>query len=281
MFGYIAPRFDQLSEAQRKRYQACYCGLCRSMGERSGHSGRLTLSHDMTFLAMLLSSLYEPEESEKELRCPVHPLRRRKMTFSAMSEYAADMNLLLMYYKCEDHALDERSVAGKIGMKVLEQPLAVITLKYPVQAETVRLTLEDLWAEEKKAAPDPDRLCNLSGEMLAAVFVPDPKDIWAPHLGAIGAGLGRFVYWMDAWEDLDRDLKHGRYNPLKEFRAREDYEAFTREILEMLIAEAVHHFEILPLEKDLELLRNVLYSGVWQRYYAPRHRKDKEKNDGQ
>ena len=75
MFGYIAPRFDQLSEPQRKRYQACYCGLCRSMGERSGHSGRLTLSHDMTFLAMLLSSLYEPSSRMTRSRCGIHPLR--------------------------------------------------------------------------------------------------------------------------------------------------------------------------------------------------------------
>ena len=74
MFGYIAPRLDQLEESQRERYQAYYCGLCRVLGERSGHSGRLTLSHDMTFLALLLSSLYEPEESLRDLRCPVHPV---------------------------------------------------------------------------------------------------------------------------------------------------------------------------------------------------------------
>ena len=160
MFGYIAPRFDQLSELQRKRYQMCYCGLCRLMGERSGHSGRLTLSHDMTFLAILLSSLYEPEETEKNLRCPVHPFGRRKMVFSPFSEYAADMNLLLMYYKCEDHVLDEHSIAGRIGMKALEQPLAVISLKHPDQANTIRQVLEDLWTEEKKEEPDPDRLCN-------------------------------------------------------------------------------------------------------------------------
>ena len=98
MFGYIAPRLDQLSEDQRARYQTYYCGLCREMGKRSGRSGRLTLSHDITFLALLLSSLYEPEESVSSLRCAVHPLHPRQITDSAMMAYAADMNLLLMYY---------------------------------------------------------------------------------------------------------------------------------------------------------------------------------------
>ena len=117
--------------------------------------------------------------------------------------------------------------------------------------------------------------------MLASVFVPLPEDIWAPRLCAVGAGLGRFVYWMDAWEDQDSDRKHHRFNPLDSFRNRENPEELIREILEMMIAEAVDHFEILPLEKNLDILRNVLYSGVWQRYYALQHRKDKEKTDGQ
>ena len=282
MFGYISPRLDQLNEDQRKAYQACYCGLCRELGIRSGHSGRLTLSHDMTFLALLLSSLYEPEETEKQRRCVVHPVHTRPMIVSRMTEYAADMNLLLMDYKCEDHLLDgDRSAIARLGKNALRKSMGRIEGDWPAQAKGVREALEALWQEEKKPDPNPDLLCNLSGEMLGSVFVPKPEDLWAPHLRSVGEGLGRFVYWMDAWEDLDGDLKHHRYNPLKDFRFRENYEAFVRESLEMLIAEAVSHFEILPLEKNLDILRNVLYSGVWQRYYTLTQRKKKEKTDGQ
>ena len=281
MFGYIAPRLDQLTEAQRTRYQACYCGLCREMGHRSGHSGRLTLSHDMTFLAMLLNSLYEPGEENRTLRCPVHPLRSRSMVLSSMTSYAADMNLLLMFYKCEDHVRDDRSLVGRAGKKALNPALLRIGEAWPDQAKGVSGALNRLWQEEQSTSPDPDLLCNLSGEMLSAVFAPRLQDIWADPLRKLGAGLGRFVYWLDAWEDLESDLRRHRYNPLKEYCAREDYEPFVRESLEMLIAEAASAFEILPLEKDLDILRNVLYSGVWQRYYTLLQRKKKEKSHGE
>ena len=71
---------------------------------------------------------------------------------------------------------------------------------------------------------------------------------------------------MDAWEDLDRDRKSGAFNPLLPYRDRPDYEDFCRETLELLIADAAESFEFLPLEQDLPVLRNILYSGVWQRW---------------
>ncbi len=281
MFGYITPRLDKLSEAQRKRYRACYCGLCRVLREQSGHSGRLTLSNDMTFLSMLLSSLYEPEEELRSLRCPVHPARRQEVSISGMTRYAADMNLLLMYYKCRDKVLDDHSLTGALGEKTLAKALARIEQEYPRQSQGVRESLEALWQEEKAEHPNPDTLCNLSGLMLASVFVPNEKDLWASQLFAVGEGLGRFVYWMDAREDLKADLKRHRFNPLKEYMGREDLEDFCQETLELFIAEATEHFEILPLEKDLDILRNVLYSGVWQRYHLLLQRNSKEKTDGQ
>ena len=71
---------------------------------------------------------------------------------------------------------------------------------------------------------------------------------------------------MDAWEDFDEDRKKGRFNPLTGYRDRADYEDFCHETLELLIADAAECFEVLPLEQDLDILRNILYSGVWQRY---------------
>lgn len=280
MFGYIAPRLDQLTDEQKGRYRSYYCGLCLALREHSsGHSGRMMLSHDMTFLSILLSSLYEPGETGSQRRCPVHPLRKQPIISTPMTDYAADMNLLLMYYKCRDKVLDDRSLIGSAGEKILEKSLERISREYPAQTDGVRGSLEALWEEEKSGNPNPDRLCNLSGVMLASVFVYDPRDVWASQLYSLGEGLGRFVYWMDAWEDLKQDIRHGSFNPLLAYREREDFDTFCQETLEMLIAEAVEHFEVLPLEKDLDILRNVLYSGVWQRYYGLRQRKNRGKTD--
>ena len=266
MFGYIAPDLARLTDEQRHTYRGVYCGLCHSLKDRYGQAGRLSLSNDMTFLAMLLSSLYEPDDTRKEARCALHPLKRHTVQSSAMVDYAADMNVLLFWLKCRDQKLDDGSLAGKTGEKTFRKKAAEVCSRYPVQTARAKEALDRLWAAEQSEDPDPDLLCNLSGEMLGACFVPYPDDVWASQLFAVGEGLGRFVYWMDAWEDYDADIKAGRFNPLRSWHSRDDYESFCRETMEMLIAEATEHFELLPLEKDLDILRNILYSGVWQRY---------------
>ena len=279
MFGYITPVLSVLTEEQKQRYRSFYCGVCHALKKRHGLAGRVSLSNDMTFLALLLSSLYEPETGSASARCGVHPLKSHPYLSSKMIDYAADMNALLFYYKCEDQRMDDRSLLGKAGESLFRGPAQKIGKDWPAQAEGVKQALTDLWEEEKQSSPDPDRLCNLSGEMLGAVFVPDPRDTWSPLLRSVGVCLGRFIYWMDAWEDLAADLKKGRFNPLAAWRNRPDYEEFCRETLEMFVAEAAQAFEVLPLEQDLDLLRNVIYSGVWQRYTIITEKKNKKRKE--
>ena len=278
MFGYIIPVLSALTEEQKQRYRAYYCGVCHALRNRYGETRRLSLSNDMTFLAVLLTSLYEPESGRTDARCAVHPLKAHLYLSSPMIDYAADMNALLFYYKCEDQRLDDRSFRGKAGERLFKGAAEKVKARWPQQAEGVEKALRELWQEEQKPEPDPDRLCNLSGDMLGAVFVPKPDDPWSGVLRAVGVGLGRFIYWMDAWEDYDEDRKKGRFNPLSVWHDRPDYEDFCRETLEMLIAEAAESFEILPLEQDLDLLRNVIYSGVWQRYHLKQERKQRKED---
>lgn len=95
MFGYLAAAPEKLTEEQFARYRAGYCGLCRCLKERNGQLSRLTLNYDMTFLVLLLGSLYEPEERSGESLCLVHPREKRPWFISEATEYAADMNLAL------------------------------------------------------------------------------------------------------------------------------------------------------------------------------------------
>ena len=282
MFGYITPVLSVLSEEEKQRYRAFYCGVCHALRSRFGLIDRIALSNDMTFLSIVLSSLYEPDALKTSARCAVHPLKTHAYYSSGMIDYAADMNALLFYYKCEDQRMDDRSLRGMAGEKAFRKALEQVSRRYPAQASAVKQTLQALWEEEKAAVPNPDRLCNLSGEMLGSVFVPKPEDVWSPLLRSMGAGLGRFVYWMDAWDDLEEDLKRKRFNPLAGYREREGFRDFCLETLEMFIADAAEAFELLPLEQDLPLLRNVLYSGVWQKYELKtgmkRKKKRKEEN---
>ena len=114
MFGYITPALSGLTEDEKSRYRAMYCGLCHSLQSRHGQTARLTLSHDMTFLALLLHSLYEPESTLRPARCGIHPLKAHPFEQSALIDYAADMNLLLAYYKAVDQRMDEGGSGGVV-----------------------------------------------------------------------------------------------------------------------------------------------------------------------
>ena len=81
---------------------------------------------------------------------------------------------------------------------------------------------------------------------------------------------------MDAYDDLPEDLRKGRYNPLIPMQERDDFETLCREGLMMMMAECAGAFEVLPLIKDVEILRNVLYGGVWRKYVEILDKRTKE-----
>lgn len=270
MFGYVTADWTQLDEAQRQRYRACYCGLCRALRQDFSQPSRLALTYDITFLVLLLASLYEPEETAGSARCPAHPLRRQDHWLCTCTEYGAAMNVILAYYNCLDDWRDDRSPLKWAEARLLRRPCRKAEGAYPRQAAAVARELERLSALERRGIPDPDGAANCFGRLLGELFVPDPEDRWAGLLRTVGEGLGRFVYILDAAVDLPEDLRQGRYNPLSAMAAQGC--ADFREHLELLIGESTAAFERLPLVQDAALLRNILYAGVWLPYTRAMHR---------
>ena len=262
MFGYVSINPQALSQPEQQRFRALYCGLCRTLGDAYGDAGRLTLSNDMTFLALLLGAVYEPEETCRQERCALHPLKEHAAVTHAATAYAADMNILLAYYKCVDDARDDGALRGRAGRAALEKPFRQVRQRWPIQCGTVADSLERIAALERETSPDPDALTRQAGRMLGACFVWK-NDVFAPSLRAMGDALGRFIYLMDAYEDYDRDEKRGRFNPL---RGLPDFRARMEDILTLEMSRCVDAYDFLPVTQDDAIIRNVLYSGVWGRY---------------
>ena len=109
MFGYVVINKPELKFKEFDIYRGYYCGLCRSLKKRYGIAGQMTLTYDMTFLAMLLTGLYEAEISEEKHRCIAHPMSRHLMLQSKYTDYVADMNIILAYYKALDDWKDEHN----------------------------------------------------------------------------------------------------------------------------------------------------------------------------
>ena len=277
MFGYVVVNRETLSPENEIRFRAFYCGLCKALRKRHGLTGALTLSNDMTFLAIVLSALYEPEETSGTERCFYHPLKPHGWISSSALDYAADMNVMLAYHLCMDSWRDERKLLSLAEAQLVKRGYERVSKLYPEKCEFVGEMIRAL-SDIEKLPPDGDidKPTNLTGELIGEIFAYR-NDEWKSTLTRMGAALGRFIYIMDAYDDLPHDIKKGCYNPLKPIANVEDYEARCLDMLTMHIAECTDEFEILPIIRDAGILRNVLYSGVWSKYAFIQRRKEKDK----
>ena len=267
MFGYIAINKAEMKFRDFDIYHAYYCGLCKNLKERYGRIGQITLSYDMTFLIILLSGLYEPPAEDSVRNCVAHPFQKHAARTNEITQYAADMNIVLSYYNCLDDWTDEHKKKAWINSRLLRSKVKQIKKTYPEKVKLIRDTLAQISACEKENEQDLDKMAGLFGEIMAEIFVWK-QDIWKDSLHRMGFFLGKFIYLMDAYEDIDDDIANACYNPFMQFREREDFDDYCKQILTMMIAECSREFEKLPILTHAEILRNILYSGVWCRFEA-------------
>lgn len=265
MFGYIVVHKPELKVREYETYRASYCGLCRSLKKRHGRLGQMTLSFDMTFLALLLTGLYEPQTATGQGRCLAHPMQKHHYRENPYFDYAADMNVLLTYYKCLDDWKDDRKLTRLLFAGLLKGKIKTIRKQYGEKAEKTGRLLKELGEFEKGNICDIDKTAGFFGEIMAELFVYR-SDEWEQKLRRMGFFFGKFIYLMDAYEDIEEDLKKGRYNPLSELYKKDTFEQECQQILKMMMAETSRVFESLPILEDAEILRNILYAGVWTRY---------------
>lgn len=275
MFGYVKANKPELKIREYARYRGYYCGLCRSLKKKYGRRGQLTLSYDMTFLVIFLSSLYEPPEEELKKHCIIHPAKKQYMVINEVSGYAADMNILLTYGHLEDDWKDERKLTGFLGMKLFHAKKKKVERLYPGKSEAIGESLAKLAALEKENCLDIDTASRPFGELMAELFVWK-KDAFESILRSFGFYLGKFIYILDAGMDVVDDRRKGCYNPFVEEYEREGFREKLHEMLEGTLRMAIAEFEKLPCEQDLSLLRNILYEGIWVNSAADPRRNERE-----
>ncbi len=265
MFGYVIADAAHLTPGQLARYRGCYCGLCRALRREYGPASRLALTYDMTFLAVRLSSLYEPDEQSGRERCLVRPCKAHTYYESPIIRYAAAMNTALAYYNCMDDWCDDRRALRLAEAKLLGAAKQRAAERYPRQCSAIEQQLQRMAALEASGHALPDETANVFGNLMAGLFVYQ-EDRWSGVLQSFGFALGKFIYFLDAACDLESDRKKGRYNPL--LGLSDTSPASLERQLTLLIGDAAAQFERLPLVQDAELLQNILYSGVWARFQS-------------
>ena len=283
MFGYVSIYKPELKFKEYYEFRGFYCGLCHTLYKRYGLMGQLTLTYDMAFLICLLTSLYDVKPHLTNRRCIMHPVKKTKCLENKISAYGADMNMALTYHKLRDDYTDDKNIAALAASGIIKKDYKRIAGAYPRQCRSIEKELSELDRLQKKYtsfAPEfPSEEADLTsatfGRLMQELFVIKEDD-YAEDLRRMGFFLGKFIYLLDAYDDLEQDIKKGNYNPLKRIADKEG-NAYVEEMINLNMGECTAAYERLPIEKDEAIIRNVLYQGVWNRYERIRDKKNNGK----
>ncbi len=269
MFGYVLPRKDRLPPEAQARYRAGYCGLCRALKRRYGFRARFLVSYDMTFLYFLLQ---EAQCSPTSCRCPAHPFCRKPcLPDDALMCEVADLSVLLMYWKMHD-ALQDGTPLHRLGARLAlafyRRPYQRARARQPQADACFSRQLEKLRCLEKTRCASMDRAADAFAEMLRCCADGVQEERTRRSLQVLLYHVGRFLYLVDALEDLPADLRAARYNPLcYRFQLEQGAlsaadRALLHDTLEASISLAASALELLPPRADHALVQNIIYYGL-------------------
>lgn len=275
MFGYVTVNQSELKYKEFDDYHKYYCGLCKVLKDRHGTKGQVSLSNDMTFLVILLTGLYEPKETDGSRKCVAHPFQKHEYIINECTEYVADMNVVLTYYKCMDDWQDERKIFRRLYAKLLLSGKNPLHAYYEDKIKGIINGLSNINRMEQAQSDDIDALSGEFGKIMSDICTMK-QDEWKDEMAGLGYYLGKFIYILDAYDDIERDIKKHNFNPLISKLAETDnisedswrklYE-WCKEVLTMLAAESARYYEMLPIVEHTAILRNILYSGIWASFY--------------
>lgn len=271
MLGYIKPLKEELKVREYESYKACYCGLCHALKRQFGTMARNLISYDFTFLAMLL---WEPEQIPRRAhaRCIASPIRKKGIYDSApVLDYCAAASVILSWWRIKDTIQDERT------LRVHRDRMLAILLKSAYNKasrmnvafkETVVKNLEELNALEQSPGVSVDACADKFARITEALSLYVPTEARLRPLKQVLYHIGRYIYIIDAFDDLDEDIKAQRFNPIAQRYQVTRWppsEAIKKSIEQTLLNSCAlisSAFELLPTTAWTPVLRNIVYLGM-------------------
>lgn len=214
MFGYVRPT-QQLSDTEQARFQQVYCGMCHTLGRRYGLAGRMVLNYDLTFLAILLS---DGQTEGQCRRCIRHPFKGQMCVCGDDAfDLAADMSVILTWWQIQDGIADHGFFGGlkyRAASVLLRRAYRKARARRPAFDESTRRHLEELARLEGERCPSIDAAADTFARLLSDAAGEVQEPVKSRVLAQLLYHLGRWIYLIDAADDLKKDVKSGSYNPL-------------------------------------------------------------------
>ena len=269
VFGYVTVYKEAVSAEDYELFRSYYCGLCKEMGKRCSQISRLGLSYDITFLAIVLSAVYGDGGEVEERACIAHPFKKspNRVEDEAI-RYAADAAVILDYLKLKDDWQDERSVKALSLMGALKSAVNKAAKRQGRLYEDIQTQLDRLSVLEAERSADIDAVADCFAKILELLFTPDfiTDANTRRVLAWFGYNIGRWIYIIDAVNDMEKDFRDGSYNPFNVSFKGGDESKYIREVREkqeipltFTLENAAAAFELMECKRNESLLRSIVY----------------------
>lgn len=276
MLGYVTCEKPELKMRDFELYNGYYCGVCKSIGDRYGQIPRMILSYDAAFLALVLAGMEDGEDDISREHCIMHHIKKKTIVRNAAIDYAADVMLILAWHKLLDDAKDEGKISAKATTKVFKGIYKKLEKERSALCEGVEKHLAELEGLEKEKCASLDRVSHAFASVMEEIFrLEDGEERSNRLLGRLGYLLGKWIYLMDAWEDIGENMESGAYNPLLyrfSWEEDESQENFRKRIyhdvernLLIYLSEMSKIVDLLALRKNKDIIENVVYMGLLRR----------------
>ena len=295
MFGYVRPYKDEMVVREYEQYKAIYCELCRQIGKNFGVSMRFTLSYDCTFYAALALSVSGAQVKAHQGRCMVNPMKKCSFIAAEGDAYkkASALSVLMTYHKLCDNIEDEgffKRSAAKISLFFIKRKARKAAEMYPFMAESAEKAMKAQTEAENDENSSIDRCSEPFAVMLGEILreLGGCDEMQSMALEQLGYFLGRWIYIMDAADDLTEDLREESFNPFikklsltgkkelsEDERKQADIEC--NEVLNSTMARLLLPLNLINLENFAPIIENILKKGLpeMQREILFLHIKDK------
>ena len=287
MLGYVQIFKPDLKVREYEIYMGYYCGVCKYIGSEYGQLPRMALSYDAAFLALLLASVDETPDAPTQEHCIVHHIKNKTIIRNKAIEYAGDVMLILAWYKMLDDAHDEGKTSAKAAVKLLKRLHRKLQQKYPDLCDGIEINLAVLNGLEENKCASLDQAAESFSKIMEVIFREGAKSLYpnSQNLHDIfartGYHMGKWIYLIDAADDIEENIESGAYNPLlyrfdfkgnlsgSEELAEETPQQFRDRIHDNLDFNLYHYLAVLSeqtgsldIKKNQGIIDNVIYFGM-------------------
>lgn len=278
MLGYVTTEKQELKLREYEIYRGYYCGVCKSIGRRYGQIPRLALSYDAAFLALVLAGINSESDIISNEHCIIHPIKKNTAIRNEAIDYAADVMLILTWYKLQDDVNDENKPTSRAALTLMKPLFKKLRKSRGALCEEIGTYLKEMSRLEKEKCANLDQVAETFAKILEAVFLAGPGTLDGSNkrvLARLGYHLGKWIYLMDAWDDLKENLTSGAYNPLiyrYNYSTDETLAEFKNRIkdscewhLLLCCGEMGKALDLLDIKKNSSIIENIVYLGLLRR----------------